>query len=171
MTLQLHAAAAATKRLFQKGIYGPKIEEIAEEAHGGLWPVGREEISWVKKHSVQIKDILVVEHSFSVCLVNRRYYEDYHRKAPSTMELAKGVLPQPGSYSTAGLHFMVSEVDTIWQALQDKLRNGGLGTLGKHAKNISLAVKRNMLSSVNGESLVKELKDETEKIWEAKKEK
>jgi len=158
VTKQLHAAAAASKRLFQKGIYGPKVEEVAEEAHGGLWPIGNEEIAWVKKHIGQIRDILE-EDDFAVCLVNKLYFSKYHRKVPSTVELAKDVLPRAGSFSAAGLHFMVSEEDTIWLALQEKIGFGGIASINKVGRNMDRAIKYNLINRKDGERFIKSLKN------------
>ena len=170
MTLQLHAAAAAAKRLYHKGQHGPKLEEIAEEAHGGLWPIGREDINWFKKHLPQIRNILDIHDNMAVCLVNKEYYTKFHRNPPETVELAKTVLPKPGSFSSAGLHFATETDDTIFRAWQEKIRDGGLGSIGKVNKNYHKAIKRNLISQANGDLFVREIKNKTEKLLEAKDE-
>jgi hypothetical protein len=159
ITEQLHACAKAAKRLMQDGIHGPKVEEIARQAHGDLWPVGKEDIDWITKHLPGIKLILETEEDLSVCLVNRDYYTRFHRRMPGTIEAAKLVLPKRGSYRAAGLHFVTTEGDTIWLASTQKLGEGGIGVIRKVQKNVVREVSNNRLSSVNGEKFVRTLKD------------
>jgi predicted PilT family ATPase len=156
-TEQLHAAAEATKRLFQKGIYGPKAEEIADEAHGGLWPIGPEDINWVKRRLSQIKSILEGE-DLAVTLVNKDYYGKYRRRVPATIEAAMIVMPKRGSFSAAGIHLSVSEDDTIFLASQQRAGDVGVGSIRKVSKNMDRAIKQNLISRKNGQQFIKALK-------------
>jgi predicted PilT family ATPase len=156
-TQQLHAAATATKRLFQRGIYGPKVEEIAEEAHGGLWPIGPEEIDWIKKHISQIKSILE-EDDLAVTLVNKDYYGKYRRRVPATIEAAMIVMPKRGSFSAAGIHLSVSEDDTIFLASQQRTGDIGVGSIRKVSKNLDRAIKQNLITRKNGQQFIRAIK-------------
>lgn len=156
---QLQACAKAAKRLMHNGVYGPRADEISREAHGDLWPVGKEDIEWVSRHLPNIKVILEAEDDLSVCLVNKEYYSRFHRRVPATPEAAKLVLPKRGDFRAAGLHFVTSEGDTIWQASQEKIGTVGHGAYSKIKRNVSREVKNNRLSLSNGENFFKAIKD------------
>jgi hypothetical protein len=162
-TLQLYAGAKAVKRLIQGGMHNPKVEEIAVEAYGGqqaeFWPVGKTQIDWFVRHLWQIKDILENEEEMTVLLVNKEFFSTFRRRQPSTIELAKEVLPSKGKRKPAGLHLVTSENDTIWEASQDRRENRGVGIVKKYKAEVTKAVKENRLTLDNGEQIVRTLKE------------
>jgi hypothetical protein len=156
---QLYACAKAAKKLMQQGNHGPKAEEIAEEAHGGLWPIGPEDINWIITHAKQIKDILVNQEEMSVILVNKEYYKIFRRRLPATPELAKKVLPGRGISKPAGFHLVTTEDDPIWLASQNRLGDVGLGVVTKYKHEIQRAINEGRLTNVNGAKYVREIKN------------
>jgi hypothetical protein len=162
VTQKLDACAQAAWNLFQKGIHGPKVEEIATEAHSGsLWPVNEEEFSWVRKHLRQIKEILEAEHDYTVILVNHLYYIRFKRRMPKTVEVAKDVLPKRGQFQARGLHFVTEPADTILAALGGKIWDGSvLGGANTVKRYVQREVTQNRLKASDGAQYLKTLKDE-----------
>jgi hypothetical protein len=160
VTQKLDACAQAAWNLFQNGAQGPKAEEIAAEAHGSLWPVNEEEFSWVRNRLAQIKDILEAEHDYTICLVNRDYYAKFKRRMPSTVELAKAVLPKRGQFHACGLHFVTEPGDTILLAFTGKVWDGGvIGGANSVKRILQREVTHNRLTASDGSKRLEHLKE------------
>jgi hypothetical protein len=139
--------ASTVTDLFNSGMVDPSAEEIAYAHFPGRYIPG-DVIEGVRKRLARVRALVEEGYGLQVYPLSRRYYLQFRKSPPTTVDEGRLCLPTGRGYRMEGLRLVLdANTDFGWQAMIDHQINSGAGKMKANIDRTLDAVKTGSLEN------------------------